>query len=384
MQLSIPSKLPGTGTTIFTTMSVLSAQHNAVNLGQGFPDFPMNPELVSLVNEAMTTGQNQYTHMNGLPALRNGIAEKCNALYGCNINPDTEITVTPGATYAIYTALTALLQPGDEVIVFEPAYDSYIPNIRINGAVPVLINLEFPEYKINWAEVRSKITPRTKLIMINSPHNPTGAVLQADDMLELEAVVKNTGIFILSDEVYEHLIFDNIAHQSVLRYPALAERSFVVYSFGKTYHCTGWKLGYCIAPAAFMQEFRTVHQFNCFSCNTPAQAGIAQYIKNQDAYLELGTFIQQKRDYFYGLMEQTPFTMLPSHGSYFGLASYASFSNEPDMDFAARITRDYGVATIPLSPFYVNGKDDKVVRFCFAKKEQTLEVAVNRLMKIKA
>ena len=384
MQLSIPSKLPGTGTTIFTTMSVLSAQHNAVNLGQGFPDFPMNPELVSLVNEAMTTGQNQYTHMNGLPALRNGIAEKCNALYGCNINPDTEITVTPGATYAIYTALTALLQPGDEVIVFEPAYDSYIPNIRINGAVPVLINLEFPEYKINWQEVRSKITPRTKLIMINSPHNPTGAVLQADDMQELEAVVKNTGIFIMSDEVYEHLIFDNIAHQSVLRYPALAERSFVVYSFGKTYHCTGWKLGYCIAPAAFMQEFRTVHQFNCFSCNTPAQAGIAQYIKNQDAYLELGTFIQQKRDYFYRLMEQTPFTMLPSHGSYFGLASYASFSNEPDMDFAARITRDYGVATIPLSPFYVNGKDDKVIRFCFAKKEQTLEDAVNRLMKIKA
>jgi methionine transaminase len=379
MQLSITSKLPNTGTTIFTTMSVLAMQHDAVNLGQGFPDFPMSEALVSLVHEAMRTGHNQYTHMNGLPALRNALAEKCNSLYGCNVNPETEITVTPGATYAIYTALTALLQPGDEVIVFEPAYDSYIPNIKINGAIPVLINLEFPAYQINWDEVRKKITPKTKLIMVNSPHNPTGAVLNEEDMRQLEAIVNDTGIFILSDEVYEHLIFDGIAHQSVLRYPALAARSFVVYSFGKTCNCTGWKLGYCIAPAAFTKEFRTVHQFNCFSCNTPMQTAIAQHIQNKDTYLQLGSYMQQKRDYFYKLMEQTPFTMLPSYGSYFALASYASFSNEPDMDFAARITREYGVATIPVSPFYLNGKDDKVIRFCFAKKEHTLEEAVKRL-----
>ncbi|MBL7728105.1 MAG: aminotransferase class I/II-fold pyridoxal phosphate-dependent enzyme, partial [Dinghuibacter sp.] len=257
MQQTIQSKLPGTGTTIFTTMSVLAMQHNAINLGQGFPDFPMSGELVQLVNEAMKAGHNQYTHMNGLPALRTVIAEKCNTLYGCTVNPETDITVTPGGTYAIYTALTALLQPGDEVIVFEPAYDSYIPNIRINGAIPVPINLEFPEYRINWDEVRKRVTSKTRLIMINSPHNPTGAVLSEADMRQLEALVSGTGIFILSDEVYEHLIYDNIAHQSVLRYPALAERSFVVYSFGKTYHCTGWKMGYCVAPAALSKEFRT-------------------------------------------------------------------------------------------------------------------------------
>ena len=384
MQQTIQSKLPGTGTTIFTTMSVLAMQHNAINLGQGFPDFPMSGELVQLVNEAMKAGHNQYTHMNGLPALRTVIAEKCNTLYGCTVNPETDITVTPGGTYAIYTALTALLQPGDEVIVFEPAYDSYIPNIRINGAIPVPINLEFPEYRINWDEVRKRVTSKTRLIMINSPHNPTGAVLSEADMRQLEALVSGTGIYILSDEVYEHLIYDNIAHQSVLRYPALAERSFVVYSFGKTYHCTGWKMGYCVAPAALSKEFRTVHQFNCFSCNTPMQAALAQYMAQPEAYLQLGAAIQQKRDFFYEQMKQTPFTMLPSYGSYFALASYASFSNEPDMVFAQRITREYGVATIPVSPFYLNGKDDKVIRFCFAKKESTLQEAVNRLTKLGA
>lgn len=383
MQQTIPSKLPGTGTTIFTTMSVLAAQHNAVNLGQGFPDFSMSEELVSLVNEAMKAGHNQYTHMNGLPALRNVIAEKCNSLYGGMVNPETDITITPGGTYAIYTALTALLQPGDEVIVFEPAYDSYLPNIRINGAIPVPVNLEYPEYRINWDEVRKRVTPKTRLIMINSPHNPTGAVLSTEDMRQLEAIVNNTGIFILSDEVYEHLIYDNIPHQSVLRYPALAERSFVVYSFGKTYHCTGWKMGYCVAPETLSKEFRTVHQFNCFSCNTPMQAALAQYLTNREAYTQLGPAIQQKRDFFYGLMKQTPFTMLPSYGSYFALASYASFSNEPDREFAMRITREYGVATIPVSPFYINGKDDRVIRFCFAKKESTLQEAVTRLSGIK-
>lgn len=379
MELTFASKLPETGQTIFTTMSVLAAQHNAINLGQGFPDFPMSEELTLLVAEAMKTGQNQYAHMNGLPALRKAIADKCNTLHGCTIDAEKEITVTPGATYGIYTALTALLQPGDEVIVFEPAYDSYIPNIRINGAVPVRINLEFPEYRINWDEVRKAITPKTRLIMINSPHNPTGAVLHEEDMKQLEAITSGTNIFILSDEVYEHLIFDGIAHQSVLRYPELAKRSFVVYSFGKTYHCTGWKLGYCIAPPAFTQHFRTVHQFNCFSCNTPVQAGIAAYLSNSEAYLQLGSFIQKKRDHFYELMKATPFEMLPSYGSYFGLASYASFSDEKDTEFAIRITKEYGVATIPVSVFYMDGKDDKVIRFCFAKKEETLEEAVRRL-----
>ena len=363
-------------------MSSLATELKAINLGQGFPDYPMNEQLVSLVTEAMKNGYNQYVPMQGYMPLREVLAEKVQSLYGLSINPENQVTITPGGTYAIYTALTTVLQPGDEVIVFEPAYDSYIPNVVINGAIPVRIDLQFPEYKINWNEVREKITPKTRMIMLNSPHNPTGAVLLADDIEQLRSIVKDTRIIILSDEVYEHLIFDNIPHQSILRYPDLMERSFVCFSFGKVYHCTGWKLGYCISSPGLMKEFRKVHQFNCFCCHTPSQVALAVFLKNKESYLSLGAFMQQRRDYFQQLMEQTKFTPFQSHGSYFQLYAYDRISDEGDRDFAIRITKEYGVAAIPVSAFYQSGTDHKVVRFCFAKKNETLETAVERLVSV--
>jgi methionine transaminase len=382
-RVNIKSKLPNVGTNIFTVMSQLAVQSGAVNLGQGFPDFMMSEELVELVNKAMKSGMNQYTHMAGFPPLRERLAEKVADLYGTKINPETDITITPGGTYAIYTALTTVLQPGDEVIVFEPAYDSYIPNIEINGAKAVLISLQYPDYSIPWDEVRSKITDRTKAIMINSPHNPTGSVISENDIEQLRSVVKGTDIFILSDEVYEHLIFDNIPHLSILRYPDLLERSFVCFSFGKTYHCTGWKLGYCITSPYLMQEYRKVHQFNAFCCFTPAQVALAEYLQNSVAYLTLGSFVQKKRDYFQQLMTTTPFKALPSYGSYFQCFSYKGLSDESDKDFAIRLTKEYGITTIPVSAFYKNGKDDQVIRFCFCKKEETLYKAVEKLAAFK-
>ena len=378
--LSINSKMPDVGTTIFTVMSQLAQQYNAVNLGQGFPDYEMDRALVDLVNKAMLDGVNQYVHMAGLLSLREKLAEKIFNLYGNQVNAGTDITITPGGTYAIYTALTTILQKGDEVIVFEPAYDSYIPNIEINGAVPVLVQLQFPGYSIPWDEVRSKLSSRTKAIIINSPHNPTGSVLREEDIVQLRKTVEGTDIFIISDEVYEHLVFDDLPHLSMLRYADLLERSFVCFSFGKTYNCTGWKLGYCVAPAKLMEEFRKVHQFNCFSCNSPAQAGIAAYLDYKEAYLNLGKVVQQKRDYFKGLMSQTAFKPLPSHGSYFQCYSYGAYSNEGDKEFALKLVERCGVVTIPVSVFYKNGKDDKVVRFCFAKKEETLRMAVDKLL----
>lgn len=380
--LSVNSKLPDIGTNIFTIMSGLAAEHKAVNLGQGFPDFPMSDELTGLVNSAMKDGFNQYAPMPGWMPLREAIAEKIAFLYTTQVSADTEITITPGGTYAIYTALTTVLQPGDEVIIFEPAYDSYIPNVTINGGVPVLINLEFPDYRINWEEVKKKITPRTRVIMLNTPHNPTGSVLREEDIAELRSIVEDTNILILSDEVYEHLIFDNIPHQSMLRYPDLLARSFVCFSFGKVYHCTGWKMGYCVAPAALAKEFRKVHQFNCFSVNTPAQVGLAAFIKNKDSYLSLSPEMQKKRDYFQELMTATRFTPLPSYGSYFQCYKYDRISEESDKDFAIRITKEFGIATIPVSAFYRAGNNDKVIRFCFAKKKSTLEQAAERLQKI--
>jgi methionine aminotransferase len=376
----IKSKLPRVGTTIFTVMSQLAAELGAVNLGQGFPDFPMSAELVALVDKAMRDGYNQYAHMNGLASLREVLAEKIAGLYGTVVSEDTQITITPGGTYAIYTALTTILQPGDEVIVFEPAYDSYIPNIEINGAIAIRVDLRFPDYRIDWDEVRRRITERTRLIMLNSPHNPTGAVLRQDDLEQLRSIVAGSPILIHSDEVYEHLIFDDIPHASILRYPDLLERSFVSFSFGKIYHCTGWKLGYSVSSPALMKEFRKVHQFNCFSCNTPTQVALAKYLQNKDTYLSLGSFMQVKRDYFARLMAATKFESLPSYGSYFQLYGYGRISDEGDADFAIRITKEYGVATIPVSAFYTSGKDDHVVRFCFAKKEETLEKAAERLM----
>jgi methionine aminotransferase len=382
MQPHIQSKLPNIGTTIFTVMSSLAVQHNALNLGQGFPDYEMSSELTALVNAAMQKGNNQYVHMNGLPLLRERLAEKVEHLYQTKINADSEITITPGGTYAIYTALTTIIQPGDEVIVFEPAYDSYIPNIEINGGVPVLISLTHPTYAIDWEVLKQKITTKTKAIIINSPHNPTGSVLSKEDIIQLQSILSNTGIFIISDEVYEHLIFDGKQHESILKYPDLLARSFVCFSFGKVYHCTGWKMGYCIAPADLMKEFRKVHQFNCFTCNSPVQFALAQFLQQIENYLQLGNFLQQKRDYFLGLMAATKFTPIPSYGSYFQLYSYANISNESEKDFAIRLTKEYGVATIPTSAFYKNETDNKVLRFCFSKKEETLERAVERLGKI--
>ncbi|HEV2355584.1 MAG TPA: methionine aminotransferase [Puia sp.] len=376
------SKLPQVGTTIFTVMSSLATELGAVNLGQGFPDFPMSEELIALVSQAMRDGHNQYAHMNGLAALREVLAAKIAGLYGTEVDSESQITVTPGGTYAIYTALTTVLRPGDEVIVFEPAYDSYIPAIELNGATPVRIDLRFPDYRIDWELVRRRVTARTKMILLNSPHNPTGAVLMPEDIEQLRAVVRDTAILIHSDEVYEHLIFDQIPHQSMLRYPDLLERSFVSFSFGKIYHCTGWKLGYSVSSPALMKEFRKVHQFNCFSCHAPSQFGLAKYLAGKDSYLSLGAFMQKKRDYFAELMKQTRFTPLPSHGSYFQLYRYGRISDEPDTTFAIRMTKEYGVAMIPVSVFYTAGKDDRVVRFCFAKKESTLEAAVERLIKI--
>ena len=376
-------KLPDVGTTIFTVMSQLAIEHNAINLGQGFPDFMMSKDLIALVNSAMLKGYNQYAHMCGVPLLREKLATKVEKLYNNNVDAETQITITPGGTYAIYTALTSILEKDDEVIVFEPAYDSYIPNIIVNGAKPVLVQLQYPDYSIPWDEVKDKITNKTKAIIINSPHNPTGAVINENDIEQLKQIIQNNkNIFIVSDEVYEHLIFDNIPHQSILRYPELLERSFVCFSFGKTYNCTGWKIGYCTAAPALMKEFRKVHQFNAFSTNSFVQYALAEFLDNEDAYLSLGTFIQHKRDYFQKMMQQTKFTPLQSHGSYFQCYSYKDFSNENDMDLAIRLTKEYGVTTVPLSAFYQSKKDDKVLRFCFAKKEETLKEAADRLQKL--
>jgi methionine aminotransferase len=382
MHPTIHSKLPNAGITIFTEMSVLAAEYKAINLGQGFPDFDMSPELVSLVNKAMQAGNNQYVHMNGLPLLRERIAEKIEKLYTAKVSANDEITVTPGATYALYTALTTILQKGDEVIVFEPAYDCYIPAIEMNGAVAVTIPLLLPNYKIDWVTVKEKITPATKAILINSPHNPTGAVIEETDIDALKAIVKDTGIFILSDEVYEHLIFGGKEHLSVLKYPELYERSFVNFSFGKTYHCTGWKLGYCVAPPALTKEFRKVHQFNAFTSFGPTQYALAEFLQHENEYLQLGSFVQQKRDYFMQLMSNTKFEALPSYGSYFQLYSYANITDEKEKDFAVRLTKEYGVTTIPVSAFYSNPEENKVLRFCFTKKESTLEAAVEKLKNV--
>lgn len=382
MKPTIQSKLPNVATTIFTEMSVLAQQHKAINLGQGFPDFLMDSAVTDLVNDAMQKGHNQYVHMNGLPALREALVEKVKALYNADIDSNDEITVTPGGTYAIYTAFTTILQKADEVIVFEPAYDSYIPNIEINGAVAVPISLTYPDYSINWQLVKEKINAKTKAIIINSPHNPSGALLTEEDLKTLSELVRGTGIFIISDEVYEHLVFENKQHLSVLKYPELYERSFVCFSFGKTYHCTGWKMGYCIAPPSLMKEFRKVHQFNCFTCNSPIQFALAAYIKNKEAYLGLGKFLQVKRDYFMEAMKATRFKPLPSYGSYFQLYSYDGISEETEKELAIRLIKEYGVATIPVSAFYKTAVENKVLRFCFAKKEETLQDAANRLINV--
>ncbi len=376
------SKLPNIGTSIFTVMSQLAAKHNAINLGQGFPDFPMSAELIECVNKAMQSGGNQYAHTNGVPLLRERLAEKIKYLYDVNINPETNITITPGGTYSIFCAFSTIIQPGDEVIIFEPAYDSYIPNIVFNGGIVVPIELEFPEYSIPWDKVKAAITPKTKAILVNTPHNPTGRVFTKDDILLLQEIVLSNNLYLISDEVYEHLIYDDKQHETVMKYPDLFARTFVCFSFGKTYHCTGWKLGYCIAPENIMKEYRKVHQFNAFGCDTPKQIAIAEYMTNKEAYLSIGAMYQEKRDYLRGLLDNTKFVRLPSSGSYFESYRYDTISDEPDTVFAERLVKEFGIAIVPMSAFYQKSTDHKVIRLCFAKVKQTLDAAAACLQKV--
>ncbi|MBW7840024.1 MAG: aminotransferase class I/II-fold pyridoxal phosphate-dependent enzyme [Chitinophagaceae bacterium] len=371
-------KLDG-GEPIFTTMSRLSSECGAINLGQGFPDYPMDGKLVNLLTQAMEDGHNQYAPLAGIAPLRKAIAEKIDFLYGLSVDPETEVCVTPGATYAIYTAFTTVLHEGDEVIVFEPAYDSYIPNIEINGGRPVLIPLSAPDFKIDWERVREAITPRTKMIIINNPHNPSGMLLSATDMVELSDLVLSNGLYLLSDEVYEHLVFDNQRFESVLRYPELFQRSFVTYSFGKVYHCTGWKTGYCIAPEKLMTEFKKVHQYNAFCCFSPVQFALATYLGDKEAYLGLGKFFEPKRDLLESLLSAVGLKPIPSKGSFFQLYDYSDLSNEDELSYVKRLTVEAGVSAIPVSSFYADKRNQGLLRFCFAKEDATLREAGARL-----
>ena len=377
--IPIDSKLPSVGTTIFTVMSRLAADLGAINLSQGFPDFDCDPDLVDAVAHHMRSGRNQYAPMQGVPALREAIAAKYEGFYGHTYDPDTEVTVTSGGTEALFDAIAAVVHPGDEVMVFEPCYDSYVPAIELCGGIPLVISLTFPQYATDWDEVRHAITPRTRMIVINSPHNPTGAVLSPADIRELGAIVEGTGIVILSDEVYEHIIFDGLRHESMARHPSLAARSFVVGSFGKTYHTTGWKVGYAVAPALLTAEFRKVHQFVTFATNTPVQHAIADFLAAKRGLQELAPFYQAKRDLFLRLMENSRFRPLACRGSYFQLMDYSAITDEADSDFAIRLTKEHGVASIPTSPFLYRQEAPQVLRFCFAKKDETLEAAAVRL-----
>ncbi len=369
---SIASKLPNVGTTIFTVMSRLAQEHNAINLSQGFPDFECAPALRALIPKYFNAGLNQYPPMAGVPALREIIAEKSAALYGTSYDPEHEVTVVPGATYGIFTAVSAFVRPGDEVIVFEPAYDSYVPAIEVNGGKPVYVRLQYPDYSIDWQAVGRAITPKTRMLIINTPNNPTASVLSSEDMRALEGILRNTNIVVVSDEVYEHLIYDGGQHESVSRFPGLAERSFVVSSFGKTYSVTGWKMGYVLAPKELMAEFRKVHQFNVFVANGPLQHVLAEHMKDRNAYLSLNAFYQQKRDFFLAQLAGSRFKPLPSRGTFFQNLAYDAITDEKDSDLAVRLTKEKGVAAIPISVFYHDAHCDRVLRFCFAKSEATL------------
>ncbi|MBP9186680.1 MAG: methionine aminotransferase [Bacteroidia bacterium] len=379
---SIKSKLPKTGTSIFSVMSTLANQQGAINLAQGFPDFDCNPKLIELVNHYMKAGFNQYAPMPGVMSLREKIAEKTQALYSAIYNPETEITITPGGTHALYAAISAFIGEDDEVVIIEPCYDSYLPAIKVNGGRAVFADLKYPTYKIDWDEVKKLITYKTKMIIINTPHNPTGTTLSAQDMQRLEKILKNSEIIVLSDEVYEHIIFDGVEHQSVARYPKLAERSIIVSSFGKTYHTTGWKMGYVLAPENLMAEFRKVHQFMCFSANTPVQYALADFLDDKQAYLQLAAFYEEKRNYFQKLVKGSRFKLMPCMGSYFQLLNYSKITQEKDTDYAVRLTKEFKIASIPTSVFYHKNTDNNVLRFCFAKQNETLEKAAEKLHKI--
>jgi methionine aminotransferase len=375
----IESKLPNVGTTIFTIMSGLANETGAINLSQGFPSFEVSRELIDLYNQAMINNHNQYAPMPGLLSLREELSKKTQKLYGAYYNPDSEITITAGGTQALYTAITAFVNKGDEVIIFEPAYDSYKPAIELAGGIVKPYSLTPPNYRINWEEVKQMINSKTKMIMINTPHNPSGTILSKQDLESLAEITKGTNIIVLSDEVYEHIIFDSEEHQSACRFEDLRNRSMIVYSFGKTFHATGWKTGYCLGPEYLMKEFRKVHQFLVFSVNTPLQVALAAYLKNEEHYLSLPTFYQTKRDYFLSLIQGCSFTFTPCKGSYFQLLDYSSFSDEKDTELAIRLTKEFGIASIPVSVFYSSDVDTKMLRFCFAKDNETLERAAEKI-----
>jgi methionine transaminase len=384
MPIQLPQKHNAADTTIFTVMSSLAQQHNAINLSQGFPDFPIEHNLMQLLYEAASHGFNQYAPMSGLPILRDAITRNFKQRYNIDIDADHEITITPGATYAIYTAFSAILRAGDEAIVLEPAYDSYVPNIEMNGAKAILVKLEAPTFSVDWNKVKSAINTRTKAIIVNTPHNPTGSIWGKDDWQQLAELVRDTDIMIISDEVYEQLIYDGKPHYSVLQHPELRERSFAIYSFGKVFHNTGWKIGYCIASANLSRSFRRLHQFLSFSVNTPAQYALAKHII-QPGLQAVNIMLEEKRNYFLKLMHNTPFKMLQqTNGSYFQLGSFEGISDMPDTEFAQWLTTEYGVATIPVSAFYGDKTDNKLLRFCFAKKEETLLAATERLSLVKS
>ena len=379
--IRIDSRFPQMATTIFTVMSRLAAECGAVNLSQGFPDFQAEPSLFDAMHRHMLAGRNQYAPMAGMPELRQAIVDKVERLYGPRFDVESEVTVTAGATQAIFTAIAAFVRPGDEVIVFEPVYDSYVPAIETVGGTAVYAQLSFPDYVPDWAQVAQLISPKTRMIIVNSPHNPTGSLLSAVDREKLAKLITGTQIVVLSDEVYEHILFDGEIHASLCAHPQLAARTLVVSSFGKTFHITGWKIGYVVGPAELMAEFRKVHQFNVFTVHGPSQLALAEYMQDADRHLRLAAFYQEKRDFFGQLMATTPFELLPCRGTYFQLASYQRISDLSDREFAEWMTRKIGVAVIPVSAFYANGRDDRVVRFCFAKQESTLIEAAARICK---
>jgi len=379
---TLHTKLPKVGTTIFTVMSALATEHKAVNLGQGFPDFNCDPRLVEGVTSAMSQGLNQYPPMTGVPALREAVSAKVQAMYGRHYDPATEITITAGATQAIITAILAVVHPGDEVVVLEPCYDSYIPNIELAGGVTVPVPLTPGTFRPDFDKIAAAITPKTRAILINSPHNPSGMVWTAQEMLRLQDLLAPTNILLISDEVYEHMVFDGVPHESAARYPGLAARAFIVSSFGKTYHVTGWKVGYVAAPAPLSAEFRKVHQFNVFTVNTPVQHGLAAYMSDPEPYLGLPAFYQRKRDLFRAGLAHTKFKLLPGQGTYFQCVDISEVSDLSEAEFCQWLTRDIGVAAIPLSAFYGDSFDQRVVRFCFAKKDETLNAALARLARL--
>lgn len=379
---SIVSKLPFTGTSIFAVMSALAREHNALNLSQGFPDFPVSEELIKLVNSNMKKGHNQYAPMPGILPLREGISEMFEKKYGAKYHPETEITITAGATQGLFSIIAAFIRPGDEVIILEPAYDSYGPAIMLQGGMVKYARLQAPDYSINWETFPSLISGRTRMIIINSPHNPTGTVIRSKDLKKLETLLKNRDILLLSDEVYEHLIFDGLTHESVCKYPALASKTLITGSFGKTFHATGWKCGFVLAPPQLTAEFRKVHQFVVFAVNTPVQHAIAEYLKNPENYNNLGSFYQEKRDLFLNMIKGSRFKASPASGTYFQLLNYSNISEEKEMAFAERITREFKIASVPVSPFYHNQEDNKMLRFCFAKTTETLEKAAEILCRI--